>query len=410
MSSPLYRAAAVNALAINEQLGRTLHVSARVVDWALAGGVLALLCLGGLAYGFSYEARTTVSGYLEPIAGQVNVRAPQDGVVRRLKATEGATVEQGEILFILDTALGTPAHSRQAELIGDSYAQEMRELQARRVLYEQRLHIGAALIAAERESIDATLAALAVRQRILEHQRDLRQHQVARLAPLAADNVVPTTDLAGATLALHAADAEIATAAMERAALQGQLTRTQLDLLRLQTDSAVDESNLATTLENLQRRVMENAPRIEIAVRAPIQGMISAPQVIEGQRIAAGAPALSILGSSELRAVLFVPSHAAGFVKLGQTVQIRYDAFAYEKYGVHRGSVREISSSTLETTAGTSAYRILVGLRPPAAPLHLKSGMTIQADLLRDRRRLYEWLLAPALQLSTAIVGKEQDA
>jgi membrane fusion protein len=112
-----------------------------------------------------------------------------------------------------------------------------------------------------------------------------------------------------------------------------------------------------------------------------------------------------------LVARLYVPSRAAGFTRPGATVLVRYDAFPYQKFGQHEGKVLSVS------TAAVAASEI-VGLAPspenPGDPLFavtvalpaqsvgdgaqtrpLQAGMRLEADLLQETRRLYEWILEP---------------
>jgi len=48
-----------------------------------------------------------------------------------------------------------------------------------------------------------------------------------------------------------------------------------------------------------------------------------------------------------LEAELLIPSAAVGFVRAGQRVALRYEAFPYQKFGLQGGRVRQISQSAL---------------------------------------------------------------
>ena len=98
-----------------------------------------------------------------------------------------------------------------------------------------------------------------------------------------------------------------------------------------------------------------------------------------------------------------------GFVQAGQEVRLRFEAFAYQKYGHQPGHVLQVSRTPLAAsemaalalpamaTGGEPMFRITVALDDSAAVLPLAAGMRLQADVLLERRRLVEWLFEPLL-------------
>ncbi|MBC8057325.1 MAG: HlyD family secretion protein, partial [Rhizobiales bacterium] len=122
-----------------------------------------------------------------------------------------------------------------------------------------------------------------------------------------------------------------------------------------------------------------------------------------------------------LQAQLFAPSSAVGFVRANQQVQLRYQAFPYQKFGHQSGEVVQVSRSPLQASelaglslpaalsaGGEPLYRITVDLdRQSVAaygqPQALSPGMQLEADVLLDRRRLIEWLFEPVLGIAGRI-------
>ncbi|GAL36890.1 probable secretion protein [Vibrio maritimus] len=115
---------------------------------------------------------------------------------------------------------------------------------------------------------------------------------------------------------------------------------------------------------------------------------------------------------------LYAPNRAIGFIKEGQNVGLRFDAFPYEKFGVQEGTVISISQSTLSPQELKSRdqtirndtetlYRIIVQLKKPTINIYgseyaYRVGMSAIADIQVETRQLYEWLLGPV----TRIQGK----
>jgi membrane fusion protein len=113
---------------------------------------------------------------------------------------------------------------------------------------------------------------------------------------------------------------------------------------------------------------------------------------------------------------LFAPSSAVGFVRARQAVQLRYQAFPYQKFGHQTGEVLQVSRSPLQASelaglplaagaTGEPLYRITVSLDQQSVAAYgqaqaLAPGMQLEADVLLDRRRLIEWLFEPVLGIA----------
>lgn len=126
--------------------------------------------------------------------------------------------------------------------------------------------------------------------------------------------------------------------------------------------------------------------------------------------VGAGQSLLSILpAGSALQAQLLVPSRAIGFIEPGSRVVMRYQAFAYQKFGQQYGRVADISRSALtpaevEALVGQQprepVYRVKVTLDSQRVlayghPEPVRPGMALDADILMERRRLIEWVFEP---------------
>ena len=104
---------------------------------------------------------------------------------------------------------------------------------------------------------------------------------------------------------------------------------------------------------------------------------------------------------------LYAPTRAVGFVHPGQQVRLFFDAFPYQKYGAGRGRVTAVSRVPIEPAALDSAlgiqepvFRIRVAIdqavpRLADADTRLRPGMTLTANLVLERRSLWEVLFNP---------------
>jgi membrane fusion protein len=96
---------------------------------------------------------------------------------------------------------------------------------------------------------------------------------------------------------------------------------------------------------------------------------------------------------------------------------MRYGAYPYQKFGLAQGQVQSISTTPtapqdLPNGQGTALlaaaqtqeplYRIQVKLNEQhitayGESLPLKTGMTLDADVVQDKRAVWEWIFEPVL-------------
>ena len=144
-----------------------------------------------------------------------------------------------------------------------------------------------------------------------------------------------------------------------------------------------------------------------MVIRAPEDGVVTAVLADKGASVSPGSALASLLpAGAQLRAEHFAPSSAVGFVRPPRQVQLRYQAFPYQKFGHHVGRVLQISRSAITPNkeGAEPVYRVLVELNAQAITAYgkaepLRPGMLLEADILGERRRLYEWLLEPLYSL-----------
>ena len=105
-----------------------------------------------------------------------------------------------------------------------------------------------------------------------------------------------------------------------------------------------------------------------------------------------------------LQAQLLIPGRAIGFIEPGDRILLRYRAFPYQTFGHQVGRVASISPNAIAPAGATRGaervYRVLVDLQQQAVTARgkytpLRPGMLLDADILGERRRLYEWILKP---------------
>jgi membrane fusion protein len=150
----------------------------------------------------------------------------------------------------------------------------------------------------------------------------------------------------------------------------------------------------------------------ETVVRAPMTGVVTNVAVNRGQSVAADAPLATVLPKgSGMHVELLVPTRAIGFLRQGQAVVLRYEAFPHERFGQYRGLITEIGRNVWTAgerigplSAREPVYRVDVKLESQSVKaldqeFALRPGMLVNADLLLEKRTLLEWIFEPVLQL-----------
>jgi membrane fusion protein len=195
-----------------------------------------------------------------------------------------------------------------------------------------------------------------------------------------------------------------------RLELQQQEDVLQGQLAQLPATSVSKQNDTDRQLADVAQSISQNAAQRAIVLQAPADGTVADVLVHPGQAVTAQQSILTLLPkSSELLAELWVPPQAIGFIHNGESVMIRYQAYPYQKFGQHLGHVSEVSRSALSPTEinrisgqdfKESRYRVTVALDSQQVLTYgkaesLKPGMTLDADVLLDRRRLIEWVFEP---------------
>jgi membrane fusion protein len=117
--------------------------------------------------------------------------------------------------------------------------------------------------------------------------------------------------------------------------------------------------------------------------------------------------------NSTLKAELYVPTRAVGFVRAGQPVRVLYDAFPYQSFGTYGGRIETVSQTILTASdvsgpisLSEPAYRVTARLDRPDVDAYgrrvpLQPGMLLKADIILEKRSLLKWLLDPLLSART---------
>jgi membrane fusion protein len=379
----------------------------------LVAGVLGLFVFG------EYTRKARIGGWLAPEQGLIHIVAPQPGVLARMHAQEGLEVAAGTPLAVLSA-------ERRSEALGATQGEVARQLRARRdsLRAERRRHrelfARTAATLADRVAVAETAARDLEREIALQRKRlALAESESARQRELRARGIATEQNLLEAER--DALDQAVTLQALERN--RTELGRAHLDLLAEEDELPLRESIQLAAIDReiaeLEQALAEAEAAREIVIVAPEDGVVTGLRAASGSSVGTDAPLMTLVpAGARLEARLFGPSRAIGFVRPGQRVLIRYEAFPHQKFGRYEGVVKSVSRSTVgpaefggdvATLDGLQpdepVYRVTVELASQTAtaygePAPLQPGMKLEGDILIEKRHLYEWVLDPLHSLT----------
>ena len=395
-------------------LGRILLFTPRISTFLVAFICLVTALLVLFVIFGSYTKKATVYGELVPVQGVIKVYPPQSGRVESIAVQHGAKVRKGAVLLRINSALDTAG--------GDTQARVLQALRVQRETLSDNLARNRAAqkeyvaqMAARRDTLAAQAEMLAAQEKLLASRRALAAKNEARYQRLMKQDYVTREAYEGQMQERLSLDVQLQQLKRERNSAEQQLLALANEETQQNDSFAREAHELSRQRAQVEAQIAETESRQEIVLRAPQDGIVSALLVEVGQQAQAGQPLLALVPQeARYEANLYALSHNMGFVHPGQTVYLRYGAYPYQKFGQYAAQVRDVAKTAaplneLTDTAfpalqNQSAYRIRAELAQDFIMAYgekqpLMAGMQFEADIVQDRRRIYEWMVEPLFSI-----------
>ena len=378
--------------------------------------ILALLvCVALLLiflHGSEYARKETVRGYLLPESGMLKSFPMRSGVIAELHVGEGDRVDAGQALALVTIQTAMASGQELSERVLDSLASQRQILEQERA-HLQRLHdTEMERLSRQYRSLHDTLAISRRQQGITEQRIELLQDESTQYASLHDRGYLSDADLQSQRQKLLSAEQALEEVNSRVAAINTEMIQVESEISSRPIELDLRLADISRQLADTQRQLDETRSKFQFVVSAPESGTVAAVSVVEGEFIARGRPLLSIIPSeSQLVAELLLPTRAAGFVRKGDEVRLRFEAFPYQRFGVMQSTVAQVDKavvlageSSLPVQLGEPVYRVRAYLAAQSVRAYgdvfaLKSGMLLEADIVLDRRSLFDWLLDPIYSL-----------
>ncbi|MFV8817858.1 HlyD family secretion protein [Haliea sp. E17] len=361
----------------------------------------------------TYTRKETVVGWLEADAGVVRVYARNGGNIGQVLVSEGEHVARDQPLLVVQSENSLADGRNLGSIVLDEYASQRRLLEDQLARVDSVHARKMADVQQRMASLSGNIQLLGDQQEILLLRQRLAGEKHRRFTRLAQSGHISRAELDLAAAEDLALQEEQQNLKRNRLSLQNQLQQLEYQRQLLPEEAAREAGNLQAQLSSLEQQVAQLEGERAYVVKAPRSGAVSNLQARSGQATKAGLPLLSLVPlNAQLKAHLLVPVHAAGFLQPGQLLNIRYDAFPYQKFGLYPGRIQELSDSVLlpgeldsvPVSTREPAYRVTAIPDQPSVQAYgkhfaLKSGMTLSADIELSERSILQWLLEPLYSL-----------
>ena len=419
----------------SEIIGWPEPVTLRMVLWGLTAAVFILIAMAAV---MKLDRVVSASGRVVSQAPTIIVQPLETSIIRSLNVRAGQTVRRGEVLATLDPTfssadvaqlerqfkkltaeiarMNAEAHGVSFVAAGDDPDMELEEsiwryrqaeYAAKLANFDQRLATLHSTIKSNQADANHFRSRLKIVGEIETMRQTLEKNQTgSRLNSLIASDTRVETErnlsLSENTIRTSTHDMEALRAEREvyiqqwRSTLLTDLSNRQVDLERVREELAKAQKRR----DLVELRAIDDAVVLEV-------GKYSVGSVVE--------QAQPIYTLVPLNATLEVEAEIAGmdqgFVKPGDEVKIKLDAYRYVEHGMAKGVVKTISEDSFtrredQTQAQRPFFRARialtdVALRKVPEDFRLVPGMPLTADIVVGERTILAYLVEGALRNSS---------
>lgn len=354
------------------------------------------------------------------------VESTINGRVQQLSISEGDTVEEGEVLSKLEAEevkqeinkIEERLENYQTQLSQKQNLLEVKtsELSDRQDIVATELQIQEIAIANAQEKINSKKEQLET----LERELAQNKQRVERLQPLQEEGAISEDFVFEAQQTLQNTqmkvlnmESEIQATKKEAERLKEELTQKQTDKNRSRLEAEQKIQQLELEIEEHKNKIAEAKNQLAIAkskqkeavLKSPIDGKVSSLNLQNTGEFLEQGKTVAEISPQDNSLVLDakIPDQEAGFIEKGMPVQIKFDAYPYQDYGVVPGKVSSMSPDS-ETNKKGTFYNVEIALERNyinhnQEKINFQAGQSATAEIVTRRRRIAEVIFEPLQKL-----------
>jgi hemolysin D len=416
---------------------RTAPANEHIILYVLAGMLVVTV---GLMSIVKLDRVVTSTGRVVPTGGELYVSPFDTGIVRQVDVKAGDVVKKGQVLATLDPTfthadlsqlqqkLGSDeaAVARlEAELSGQPYEfsatdpdqslqgsiWQKRQSEYRYNLsdFDSRIHGAESQVAQYRSDAQEYQQRLKLADEVEKtYQPLLEKGYVSKLQVMQA-----TDERTEMGRLLADAQNQVVSLGQTLASLKAQResfiqkwnSDTGTELVTVRNDLDVTRQNLQKA-QKLSDLSSLDSPADAIVLKV---GRVSSGSVASGggQNIAQEALFTLVPLDAPLEADVNIPAGDIGFIKTGDPVQLKLDAYRYMQHGTAKGVIKTISEGSFTTDDNNAPVAPYFKVRVAIQEVHLRNvpadfrlipGMTLTGDIMVGRRTILSYLVEGGLR------------
>ncbi|QKY89418.1 HlyD family efflux transporter periplasmic adaptor subunit [Acinetobacter sp. NEB 394] len=363
-------------------------------------------------YWGTYTKRTTAKGQLVPNTGLIRVYSNDLGVLEEKFVNEGQKIKINDNLLKIKMKKFSNIGDNNL-LIEQQILSKREELNIEKIKIQE---LNKNEYIKTKEEIELLKSDINKMNELIKQQNQrvsLAKDNVNRYAYLQKKEYISTEELQAKQDILLNQKIALQSYERDRIEKQAVLINTVSLLNSLSSKLSSELSNINRQIASNQLELIENKANNLQIIKANTNGTISSINVEVGQQINPNINLLNIIpDNSTLEAHLYISTEAIGFLKKNQKVNLRLHAYPFQKFGHAQGRVISISETTIRpqellntvdsstSQQRDSIYLVKVELKQKGMQAYgevypFKAGMTFDADIMQEERKLYEWVLEP---------------
>ncbi|WP_027951083.1 HlyD family efflux transporter periplasmic adaptor subunit [Haliea salexigens] len=391
----------------------------------------------------------TAQGVLVPKADIRRVYAPIDGELVDVYVSPGVPVQEGDIIARINarSAIDSASKALESKLRLDQAQLEYERLPAKLALQQRKAEAMKAkldflqqetdkkleeglfkLAGAQRAKLDEARAALEQARRT-EAAAEEEKAQYERLASMEGGGGVSQMQVQQKFNAYLDAQAKTGAAQARLSSLEYELNRAISEADSNVANASQELAEQRVQYETLLRDMEQEQAKVEFQLRsariaadaaervsfknfdennflkihAPISGVVTeVPLTQRGDKVQSSQPLVNIAPSDTQRILqIQIPENERGFLQVGQSVKVKFNAFPYQTYGSVEGRLDYISPAVVQGKEGAPpTYEGKVQLERETiettnGDVLLRYGMGGVAEIVVRKRRVIDLALEP---------------
>ena len=394
----------------------------------LLSTLFLMALISALIFG-KFTQRIDVKGEVITLPHSINVFSPQQGFIIKQYVKIGDIVKKDQALYEIDVSRNTSSGNVSAAQI----ASINDKIENSNDIIKKLIDNKSQTINALNEQLKTSTDSLKETNRMLQNTQAGLKKMHANLASYEkylSDGLI-TKDQYNYQHSLYfQQQSAYQSLVSQKMQLESQITQLNSDRVTKAADFDNQISSQYNQANDYKNQLVESNANGSLIIKATSDGRVESLSATQGQTVENGSSLAQIkpTGNVEYYLILWLPNNAIPYLKVGDPINIRYDAFPSDKFGQFPGTILSISSmpaSRQEMSEYTNVsdgtaqqelalYKAIVKIKDKefkhnGKTLRLSNGLKAQAVVFLEERPLYMWMFTPVYKISQSVSGPVND-